>query len=124
MARMSVLDGMQPTFTHVPPIVPSPTIATRLPLSAAVMAAENAPDPAPIIRISGFVSALPVCAGGAATTEQQSGIPYPPLVFSLVARRCRHTAEMVRQTKLVGNGLAHNLVAGPRRKTDCPEHDK
>ena len=40
-------DGTQPKLTQVPPIVPWPTSATRLPASAAVIEAENPAEPAP-----------------------------------------------------------------------------
>ena len=46
-ARIIALDGTQPTFTQVPPIVPWPTSATRKPASAAVIEAENPAEPAP-----------------------------------------------------------------------------
>ena len=48
VALISALEGTQPTFTQLPPIVPWPISATRLPASAAVIAAENPADPAPI----------------------------------------------------------------------------
>ena len=38
---MSALDGMHPTFTHVPPMVPELTSATRTPSRAARIAAAN-----------------------------------------------------------------------------------
>src|SRR3546814_7125115 len=51
-ARMSVLDGTQPTLTQVPPMVPWPISATLAPSSAAVIAAENPAEPAPITATS------------------------------------------------------------------------
>ena len=47
-ARIIALDGTQPTLTQVPPMVPCPTMATRLPASAALIEAENPAEPAPM----------------------------------------------------------------------------
>src|SRR3990172_5526209 len=49
---MRVLDGMQPTLTHVPPMIPEPTRATRFPSSAPLIAAAKPADPAPRIMRS------------------------------------------------------------------------
>src|SRR3546814_11590366 len=48
IARIRVFDGTQPTLTQVPPMMPWPMRATWAPASAAVMAAENPAEPAPI----------------------------------------------------------------------------
>src|SRR5579859_4547876 len=53
----SALEGMQPTFRHVPPMYCFSTIATRPPNCAARMAATYPPGPAPITVTSNrFVS--------------------------------------------------------------------
>lgn len=47
-AASSALDGTQPVFTHVPPVVPRSTITTERPLRRAAIAAANAPPPEPM----------------------------------------------------------------------------
>ena len=47
-ARIMVFDGTQPTLTQVPPMVPLPARTTCAPISAAVIAAENPAEPAPM----------------------------------------------------------------------------
>jgi hypothetical protein len=51
-AASSALDGMQPTFTHVPPITVRSIIATRSSRRRAAIAAANAPPPDPMIARS------------------------------------------------------------------------
>ncbi len=49
-ARIRFLDGTQPTFTQVPPKSnPAFTISVVSPKPSALMAAENAAEPPPII---------------------------------------------------------------------------
>jgi hypothetical protein len=45
---MSVFEGTHPMLTQMPPIVPSSTIATLAPSSAALIAAARAAEPPPI----------------------------------------------------------------------------
>jgi hypothetical protein len=47
-----VLDGTQPTFTHVPPTVLRSTMTTRAPRRRASMAAPKAAPPEPMIARS------------------------------------------------------------------------
>src|SRR5260370_35540810 len=49
---MSVFDGTQPTFTHVPPRVPASMMAALKPRSAARIAAAKAAEPPPTIAKS------------------------------------------------------------------------
>jgi hypothetical protein len=49
---IEVFDGTQPIFTHVPPTVPRSIMATFAPYSIALIAAEKAAPPEPIIRRS------------------------------------------------------------------------
>ena len=51
-AASSALDGTQPVFTQVPPVVPRSIITTDAPASRAVIAAANAAPPEPMIARS------------------------------------------------------------------------
>ncbi|SHW73645.1 Uncharacterised protein [Mycobacteroides abscessus subsp. abscessus] len=51
-AASSALDGTQPTFTHVPPVVERSIITTLRPRVVAAMAAANAAPPEPMIARS------------------------------------------------------------------------
>ena len=66
-ARISILDGTQPTFTQVPPIVAASMIVTRAPPSAARIAQANAPDPLPTIAICSRVPRLSDTGGETAS---------------------------------------------------------
>src|SRR5262249_60617405 len=82
VALMRVLDGPQPTLTQVPPRVPWPISATLAPCSAAVMAAENPADPAPITARS--YEPLPLPAQQSCTSG-----PHGWLIHAAVLlRRC------------------------------------
>jgi len=67
------LDGTQPTFTHVPPIVVRSTITTLAPRSRARIAAANAPAPDPITIRS--YSSSPI-------TVDCSVVTYAPILIS------------------------------------------
>jgi hypothetical protein len=55
-APSRALDGMQPTFTHVPPKVPTSTITADRFRRRAAIAAANAPPPEPITARSYWTS--------------------------------------------------------------------
>src|SRR3546814_7854097 len=98
-ARMSVLDGTQPTLTQVPPMVPWPISATLAPSSAAAMAAENPADPAP-------------------TTARS----YRPLESSLVLQQSSMSGAFLRSRRL--RTARRGALAPPEAVSrDAEEHD-
>src|SRR5262245_53444112 len=117
VALMRALEGTQPTLTQVPPRVPWPISATLAPCSAAVMAAENPADPAPITARSYELLPLPTqqsCMSGPRISLFTRPFCSP---LRVEAEADQADAESKRRQQHVVE------IAGQRRQPDRAEQD-